>query len=428
MIASWEAPPLLQSKAVPDQSSNRARRLSVLLALVALVGCAGIPPCPARGGPTWHEVASDNFALATNLRGDDGLDMLASLENLRWSILAATFSGEVDRAGRVNVWLLGEDEWDGMFSRNYRGLFSRSSLLGAAIIVPDDDIFSQAIVKHELAHYVLDAYIKEQPRWFGEGMAQYLETIEYRRAENDAVVTVGAWAPYRTYYRSDLFNPSPTNLLRTSEMLAAPQRRVRENPEREQRFYTTAWLMIQYLVNTHRDGLAAYERDLIAGVDPNLAFARRFPDLSGSKFDVGLYAFANQGAHLVREFHIPPPAYTTQTRVLSEAELHTIRARIDAAADTSSALEPNARLARIAANLDEAEAADPLYLDALALDLAVLGRPASPQTAHRLVAANPDNWLAWYVAAAAFSSSPDLAVAAAHARRKQILLHPSSGK
>jgi hypothetical protein len=372
-------------------------------------------------------VASDHFALATNLRDDDGLEMLASLENLRWSILAATFSGEIDRAGRVSVWLLGESEWDGMFSQNYRGLFTRNPLLGTAIIIPDDDIFSQSIVKHELAHYVLDAYIRNQPRWFGEGMAQYLETIEYRREQHDAVVAVGEWAPYRAHYRSDMINPSPANLLRTGEMLAAPKRSVRENPEREQRFYATAWLMIQYLVNTHREALAAFERDLMTGVEADAAFARRFPDLAGDKFDEGLYAFANQGAHLIREFHIPPPVYAAKNRILTEAELHTIRARIDAAADIASALEPKARMARLAGNLDEAKAADPLYVDALVLDLAVLHRRTTPEIARRLVEVYPENWLAWYVAEAAFSVSPDFAAEAQKARRKQSLFHSSVG-
>jgi arsenate reductase-like glutaredoxin family protein len=328
----------------------------------------------------------------------------------------------------VSVWLLGENEWDGMFARTCRGMFARNSLFGAAIIIPDDDIFNQSIVKHELAHYVLDAYIRDQPRWFGEGMAQYLETIEYRRAGNDAVVTVGEWAPYRTSYRSDLFNSSPTNLLRTSEMLTAPRRAAREDFERELRFYTTAWLMIQYLVNTHREGLEAFERDLMAGLDANLAFAHRFPDLSGDRFDDGLYAFVSRGGHLVREFHIPPAEYKSNTRELTEAELHTIRARIDAVADTASALDERSRLARLTTNLDEAKAADPMYLDALALDLAVLHRPTTPESARHLVAANPDNWLAWYVAAAAFSTSPAFAVDAANARRKQILLHPSVAK
>jgi hypothetical protein len=100
---------------------------------------------------------------------------------------------------------------------------------------------------------------------------------------------------------------------------------------------------------------------------------------------------------------------------------------MDAAAESASALEPGARMARLAGNLDEAKAADPLYVDALALDLAVLHRRTTPELARRLVEAYPENWLAWYVAEAAFSVSPDFAAEVQNARRRQILFRSLVG-
>ncbi|HEX7599428.1 MAG TPA: hypothetical protein VF518_14525 [Polyangia bacterium] len=162
-------------------------------------------------------------------------------------------------------------------------------------------------------------------------------------------------------------------------------------------------------------------------VDPSEAFARRFPGLTSEQFDGELHRFINEGDHAVREVTLSAPEYRTQIRVLSDDEVHTIRAKIDLAAEGVSVLTDVDRKARIRANLDEAKAADELALDALVLDLVVSRRPTTPAIARRLVVAYPDEWLAWLVADAAFSTSPEFIDEAVHARKQVAKLRRQEG-
>lgn len=52
------------------------------------------------------------------------------------------------------------------------------------------------MLQHELAHAVLRQYFREQPQWFAEGMAEYLET--FRWVEPELVrLNLGAYREYR---------------------------------------------------------------------------------------------------------------------------------------------------------------------------------------------------------------------------------------
>ena len=75
---------------------------TLAVAALLLCSCAGLPPCPARGGPAWLTLESEHFRLNTDLRIERAWETATKLETLREALLAGAFPGAPARpTGRI---------------------------------------------------------------------------------------------------------------------------------------------------------------------------------------------------------------------------------------------------------------------------------------------------------------------------------------
>src|SRR5499433_3937085 len=155
----------------------RPVRAALLLAVCA--GCAHGPRAPAVTG--WRELRSAHFRLRTNLSVEDARTTPRRLETLR-AALAASWPDPLETPGTTDAIVLHDpaelrtySSWVGLATTTRRGPL----LVTAGVDVPFGDGSPDVVVlAHEVAHDVNRWRMPLVPRWFDEGLAAYLETVE----------------------------------------------------------------------------------------------------------------------------------------------------------------------------------------------------------------------------------------------------------
>jgi hypothetical protein len=251
--------------------------------------------------------------------------------------------------------------------------------------------------KHELAHDLSFHMLPIEPRWYAEGIATYLETTRYDREQGRAILGEIAEDRYRFLQvggglmsSEDLWKPVPDDLMDVS------------------RFYATSWLLVHYLMNHRPEQFARFQHRLGALEPGPQAFRAEFPDLDPDKLTRTLSKYARTGDYTVISRVSAGWTGTPQTRVLSDAEVHGVRALLYG---TASDLRNPDKLAAARAEVDEALRAPTPSVDALAVAryVAELGYHLPPaELAARAVHADRGRWMAWLMMADA-ATSPDAA-------------------
>lgn len=144
----------------------------------------------------WKEIKTDEFLLWTDLP-DDQAQRAAQLLTESMKGLKALF-GKAEPRSVVPLTVVAMSdglEFERRFGRTTWGFaMGMGQTMAIFLYGPPDRWFvrrlntveaNDSVVQHELAHVVLYRYFQKQPRWFAEGMAQYLET--FRWSADDAV-------------------------------------------------------------------------------------------------------------------------------------------------------------------------------------------------------------------------------------------------
>lgn len=264
-------------------SSSRGAVARLALSLALLAGsCAPAPrpaaPAPtaaaprvASASPTWLELTSEHVVLRTDLAPQDARDAVNELELMR-ALLAQALSLELPGTDdRVEVYAFatreelleftGEPEVLGTEFTDGTG--RQRIVLGGRL----SDYQQGVAIAHEMAHALSYRILPRQPKWFGEGLAQYLSSVA--RIQPDGSRAVGAL-------------PSPSTARLLEDPGPAPVRALFSWDTRrdEVLLYATSWLLVRHLATHRPDDLAAYERRLTAGDAASQAWSRSFPEWS----------------------------------------------------------------------------------------------------------------------------------------------------
>lgn len=153
---------------------------ALLATVLLLVGCTHVAsrPPPLSG---WRELRSLHFRLRTNLPAADARTTIERLETLR-AALQTAWSDAEDTPGSTEAIVLREraelrtfTEWTGLATGTRRGLL----LIAAGSTVSFGDASPRLpLLAHEVAHDLDRRRMPGVPRWFDEGMATYLESVE----------------------------------------------------------------------------------------------------------------------------------------------------------------------------------------------------------------------------------------------------------
>jgi hypothetical protein len=371
---------------------SQVRRWLLALATVPAVGsaagCASVPPCPAKGGPTWRALASEHFVLRTDLEVDDAIDTIRTLEETRSAMLAGFWGGDAGPIETTQVIVLASrGELTAFIGRDRAGLHRRHPPFPPLLVFSGAYRDGGSAAKHELAHLLSFHFLPIQPAWYAEGLAQFFQTAHYDRGLGRSLLG----QPDQHLYQS-FRNTSPLPL---EQLLGGVPTDHFEVP----RFYATSWLLVHYLMN-HREKEFIHFRRRLGELEPApQAFHAEFPDLDHDGLYRVLTTYLERGSYTVTSRTTPAWNGTPQIRVLSDTEVHGVRALLYA---TVSDREDQDTITSARGELDEALRASPPPIDALAVATYVprlkygIGRA---ELAARAVAADRGSWMAWMMTA-----------------------------
>jgi hypothetical protein len=376
---------------------GRLARWALSLALWAAVGCVSMsfPKTPAQGGPAWHELTTQHFAIVTNLTLEEGTRLANELENARAVITKVAYGRDPPPQAKGRVLALRGDEYANYFDPGQAGVFIPHGWLEPVMVTNAGMGWSsnkETTARHELAHYLSHLYVdlQFQPRWFSEGVAEYLETYTHNMKTGEARV---GRAPQNARYAD-------------AKSLANYDQLWSFSGKHSHYLYATSWVVIHYLINNRPAEFAKFERALASEQDAKQAWEQIFPDLRGAEFDKTMRDYLFTFNFAEKKANVAPVVASVESRSLSEADVLGLRGtlyylsfgnrtRDEAHQAVIRDERENERLAQ--QSLDRALREDP---DCLFAHLArwrygtVL--PESAAAARKALAKDEKYWLAWF--------------------------------
>jgi hypothetical protein len=364
------------------------RRVLLVLGILAS-GCAttGLPRCPREGGPAWRAVESEHFVVYTDGSSEKAADIARDLEFTRAALAHFMVRGWKGPPGRIPVVALqGKAHFEAFFPPEIHGLYAEILLEPVVLMKGASPLDSQTLIKHELNHYVVDAYISlgNLPRWVSEGLATFSETLRIDRERGQ--VTVGKTDDERVLFALARYDPKRLHWELTQ--------RLRDHAEDS--FYGTSWFKVHYLLYHHGSSFSRFLHALSQGREEREAWAASFPDLPYDQLDVHLTRYATTGQYREVTLPMPVPEVELTERSVDDADVHVWRAVLYLLSKKNGG--PNAKGAEQLGRVEVAEALrqDPAHPRALAAEV-MLGSDVGLERARAATLAYPDSWIAWYL-------------------------------
>jgi tetratricopeptide (TPR) repeat protein len=394
-----------------------------LIALSALSsGCAGAGFSGGeRSTGVWSRLVTRHFDLSTDLPPAQAEAAAEQLERTRDALLSAAWSPALSgkSSERASVVVLGNGlTFEHFFGRYLDGLFA--SFPRPTFVLwgtPEHwekraslrDVSTTSVLRHELVHRLASGVYGRQPRWFAEGLAQFIETVAV--SEDGASVVLGRpnlialqyYAKFRSVTASDAFAWTSNEGMSERDVAG---------------LYGISWLLVHWMYNTQPAAFAAYQTQLAQGVSFETAFHSAFGALSLAEIDKQLFEYARFGnfTENTRPFAASPVEVTK--RPMTEADVEAVSAQLallGVRRQHDPKLEAEGR-----AHLDRARALEPANVRALRLQAMVTGEPLSAEWAPRLreqVRQRPDDGEAWLLLAELLSGKANAPEREASVRR-----------
>jgi len=411
-------------------------RTFVLTCWVSTIVWADPPP-----NTGWRRVTSAHVFLSTDLSAADAIRAVEAVERTRAALVTAAFPGVQMQPAPLEVVVFANREaFERHFGRRVAGTFTPTGDLPLAVLFGRPDTWDQgdspspaqksSVLKHEMLHYLAAYVFRRQPRWFGEGLAQFLESME---VSDDGRVTIGAvnLVALRKYQAFHTFNARALEkygTYRAVDVADAFGWKGGDLTEFEgtiHGLYGVSWLLVHWLFNTHRGEFARFETLLAEGIDPDRAWKSAFGPTLLINIDEQLEQYSRQGKYGLFVFTLVEadkhPAITERT--MQPAEVHTLLAQV-ALAGARAAPDAKPHLADARAELRAAVEADPGDLNALRLQMSLVPPGERLSLARTAIAAHPTNGLAWLAIAEAPAAGEELSAEREEAYRKAIELLP----
>lgn len=403
------------------------RPVAVVLGWLLVASCVPQPVAPERANERWSRWQSDHFDLSTDLPPEEARKAAESLELTRTALLSAAWGRAADGriTARTSV-VVFREQLDFEHYATYRlgGLFSTT--LRPTIFIwgaPDrwekrtvvNDESTTSVLRHELVHRLAAGIYGRQPRWFAEGLAQFLETMSV--SEDGKTATLGrvnlvALHAYQTARAARV-----ADALAWSSISATDEATTHS-------LYGVSWLLVHFLYNTQGEAFASFQTKLAQGKEPDVAWAESFPGVTPEQLDERINHYARFGKFAEVEAPLVKSPSAIATRTITAADVLAIRAQL---AFTVSGFRPEMK----AEAKQEAERALTLEPgNTVALRLSWLENPAAKKDAvahlKAQVAKRPDDGDAWMLLGATLEHGATAEREAA--LRKAITLLPRSAE
>ena len=367
-------------------------------ALLLLAGCHRRLPvgtlCSVHGGEGWREYRSAHFRLSTDFDRGWARAGLERLERIRALVVAAVPGGAREVPGYVRVVVPATDAtYSALNERQVAGYFTMGVLGEPTIVLPawtwkrDPEV-----IAHELAHQVMLRDYPRPPRWFSEGLAQFVETVA-RDGESPAAGRVPA--------------TRVADLPRARRVMPGdlPAWRERAPAKDEAVLELWSWILYGWLRSEREAQLLDYQRRLGRFEDPERAWTGAFPEFDPSdpeamarlerRLDVyrrkgGFRAFPVSGG----DADAGSTAVDPGDRVLSSADVHVLVLDVGRSLAGGAAHGAGRPAADAAANLAQALREDPLHPVALAMRAAE-EKSSAVEAIRASTSERPGDWRGW---------------------------------
>jgi hypothetical protein len=344
-------------------------------------------------GGTWRRVTTPHFVLRTDFEEATAVEAAKKLEATRDALISAEWpTFPFPEVARTEVYVLSNSlEFERLFGRRTTGLYMGGRRAAFVLYGPPHrwekrtslQAESTSVLRHELAHRLAALVFSHEPRWFAEGLAQFLETVH--ESEDHKSVIVGA-VNMEAFDKYKAFRGTTvrTTLGWTEGVSGLSDADVHG-------LYGMSWLFVHWLYNTRSEPFARYQNELVRGTDPDRAWDIAFPGFDPDAMDTELQNYFRRGNY--EEFSLPLRSSTFETRAdaLSPADAHVARARVlTAAAAFAKPSERDGHEKAANAELTKALQLDPHNVDGidLAEGVSVTERLA---LVRRAAAARPDD-------------------------------------
>lgn len=354
--------------------------LTVCTALAALGACT-----PSFAGP-WHQVDGPYFRVISRASEADARATHRDLDQFLHVFSTVAWKDRNPPRHRITAIVFDDRrELREMLGARVNGtFFERAPIAPMLVAYRGREDPSSETLKHELAHYLQSASNTNQPSWFIEGLASYLQTASM----NDAGEALIGMPPADRLYFAQVYG------VLDADALFDPRQDIHDPA-----FYPSAWLLTHYLMQERTDALVDFYRELGMGRTHQAAWRASFADLTPSAIDETLdhylrdRGFANYRAIPV-DPHTEPETQYTQ---LNTADAHAMRALLYALHGNRNMDLAQARASATAA-LDAAGRLDPNNALGTLVALEMLPPPPNPlERAQAFAAAHPEDPHAWHV-------------------------------
>jgi hypothetical protein len=356
---------------------------------LALTGChlwQRRVECERHGGGRWHEVTTEHFRIRTDADPELVLGEARRFEVLRAHLLRYLAGPRVRLDSRLEVILLRDAAALDEFASLVGGYFTQLEWTQYIVTSGHEErgpgTYAYRNFQHELVHALGASLFPGMPRWFSEGLAQFLERARFDEQGRFMVGTSGAYMLEFVRYqgRQPIAN------------LFAAESKADSDPYHQQSHYATSWLAVHYLALARGEGLARYLVGLHEGKPTELAWSAAFPGLDPAALDSELSAYVNTALR-AKVFDWPSPEVSPPSIApLGAADVHHLRALVWMTRGKKSA-DPGLAAQR---EIELALAEDPGHLEARIFQLRLLHDPQLRGRAMgELLVRHPESPQAW---------------------------------
>lgn len=271
-----------------------------------LLGLALFHASPARASDqdTWHEVRTEHFVVRTNAERERAVALATDLEKYRFTVgyLSGLDTRDVPSVPvTVYAYNSADDYLDATGAYGTAGFYVARQAGPISVLSLEDgeedwQLSGKRVLFHEYTHHILHQYSPiEYPRWYDEGFAEFMATMEF----DDSHAVIGKPALHRVPYLKRVSDWIPSFELIDSKgrYMGHIGTSLTRDPLRgkggQSLQYAQGWLMVHYLHSNARlqQGISQYLQEINrADVDDAKAFRRAF-GISYKRFDKELIRY-----------------------------------------------------------------------------------------------------------------------------------------
>ncbi|HYV65746.1 MAG TPA: hypothetical protein VE964_05860, partial [Myxococcales bacterium] len=393
--------------------------------LVPVAANAGFR-CPAKGGSEWREYRSKHFVVQSDA-GRFTIELLVKeLEHVHALELQALVGEQVEIPGHLRVIAFADPGlfWDVAGNRETDGFFKYSGMREPMIVLPIVGLeTSPETIAHEIAHHLSTFFFLRQPRWFSEGLAEFLQTVAIVRTESSTPIGSHIRQGERSGGRAAGMVPRNMSFAVQETSYVPLQQLLRWEGELDAaeaaKYHLASWVLYHWLWNKRSKQLTAFQQRLMNGEEPSAALRMEIPELDPgnratlAKVDDELQEYRRSGRYVSYRVSAASNGSFSDAGPVGSGDVHMLMLDVGYRKTDKDGL----------ADVDEALAED--ATEPMAISVRAAADKSSPVAALRKsVAARPGDWRAWLLLGSALEGAAADEKEAAF--RKAVALNPDS--